>query len=87
MENSLYDAYEIAGVDLSQVNLKQKEYLEKIFAMAVKVCVLNEEPLSILSHELKQIARDIISDPVFSGYSGQGEDEFVEYFPGNSDSA
>ncbi len=83
MENSLYDAYEVAGVDETQLNLKQKEYLEKIFAIAVKICVLNGEPISVLSHELKQIARDILDDPIFSGYLEQGEGEFVEYIPAN----
>ena len=85
MENSLYDAYEIAGVDETRLNVKQREYLDKIFAIAVKVCLINDEPVSILSHELKQMVRDIIDDPIFSGYPDQGEGEFVEYIPGNAE--
>ena len=85
MENSLYDAYEVAGVDETGLNVKQKEYLDKIFAIAAKVCILNDEPINILYHELQKIARDILDDPIFSGYPDQGEDEFVEYIPGSSD--
>lgn len=83
MENSLYDAYEAADVDATRLNLKQKEYLDKIFSLVVKVCVINEESVNILAHELKRIARDIIDDPIFSGYPEQEEGEFVEYIPGN----
>jgi hypothetical protein len=83
MENSLFDAYEASGTDRSLLNQKQREYLDKIFSMAVKVCILNEEPISILSHELKAIARDVEQDPIFSQYPMPDEaGEFSEYIPG-----
>jgi len=84
MENSLLDAYEAAETDRTRLNPKQREYLDKIFALAVKVCILNEESIRILSHELKAIARDIQDDPVFSEFPQQDTGEFSEYIPGAS---
>ena len=49
MDISLVDAYELTNTDWTQLNPKQKEYLDKIFAMAVKICILIDEPLSVLS--------------------------------------
>ena len=82
MENSLYDAYQVAGTDRAALNPKQREYLDKIFSMALKVCILNEEPISILSHELKTIARDIETDPIFIERPIPDTAEFLEYIPG-----
>ncbi len=84
MENALIDAYEVSGTDRTKLNQKQREYLDKIFSMAVKACILSDEPIAILSHELKSIARDIEQDPLFYNCSVQDADEFSEYIPGAS---
>jgi hypothetical protein len=83
MDISLVDAYELTNTDLTQLNPKQKEYLDKIFAMAVKICILIDEPISILTFELKEIADCIKTDPIFDGYVDNSEEDFSEFIPGN----
>ncbi len=84
MENLLIEAYELAETDWTKLNKKQKKYLDNIFGMVVKACILNEESILILTHELKEIARDIKEDPIFSDYLNQNDVEFSEYVPGNA---
>jgi hypothetical protein len=84
MDDLLLEAYVAAETDRTRLNPKQREYLDKIFALALKVCILNEEPIMILSHELKSIARDIEQDPIFVDRSILQPGEFSEYIPGVS---
>ena len=83
MDISLVDAYELTNTDWTQLNPKQKEYLDKIFGMAVKICILIDEPLSILTHELREIAENIKTDPIFNSYVVNSEENFSEFIPGN----
>jgi hypothetical protein len=82
---SLVDAYELTNTDWTQLNPKQREYLDKIFGMVVKICILIDEPISLLTHELREIANDIKGDPIFNSSvdEGEGEEVFSEYIPGN----
>ena len=48
MEGDLLEAYELARIDRDKLNQKQREYLDKIFSLAVKFSIVSEEPLEIL---------------------------------------
>ena len=83
MDISLVDAYEMTDTDWTKLNPKQIEYLDKIFGMAVKMCILFDEPLSILGHELKEIANGVKKDPIFTTYKENIDEDFSEFIPGS----
>lgn len=83
MENLLLEAYKLSETDRDKLNENQKRYLDKIFRIIIKICILNEESISILTNELRDIAKDIKDDPIFSDYSVQSDAEFSEFIPGS----
>ena len=83
MDISLVDAYELTNTDWTQLDPRRREYLDKIFGMVVKMCILIDEPISIMTHELREIAKDIKEDPIFDRYIEDDEDDYSEFIPGN----
>ena len=51
--------------------------------MAVKICIIFDEPLGILAHELRDIADRIKKDPIFTTYKERIDEDFSEFIPGN----
>jgi len=84
MDNFLLEAYQLSETDRDKLNENRRRYLDKIFRIIIKVCILNEESISILTNELRDIAKDIKEDQIFSDYIVQNEAEFSEFIPGSA---
>jgi len=81
MEIDLMEAYDLARVDRNELSEKQIFYLDKIFIMAIKFSIISEEPLEIMALDLREIAQDIIEDPIFVSYPVDDESDFEEFDP------
>ena len=84
MDNDLLEAYGLAQIDRDELSYKQREYLDKIFSLAIKFSIISEEPLESFTLDLRQIAQDILKDPIFTDYDrGESESDFSEFDPTN----